>query len=369
MLRLRRYRVFLFFAIVTVLAFYRFSGSSSWHPSTDFAHGDHNTVKYTNEDAHVKSSEDRKPPAEKQHDGGNAVKESLKAVATRWKDMEGQVVVKETKSLKIDVPLAETSRAIETPPPLPKVERPAQKTPPPDLKEKPKAHGTKTRTLYHTGTAEFPDLDDLKHPELVGGEGRVDVEPLPTTAEVIHWVQQSEHFPVPPESTIQLPRGTPRSIPKIQHDFKPETPDAKSDRESKLEVIREAFVHTWNGYREFAFEHDEVKPVSGKFRDPFAHWRATLVDALDTMWIMGLKDEFEEAVEACKLIDFTTTPRNDIPLFETTIRYLGGFLGAYDVSGRKYRVLLDKAVELAEVLMGAFDTPNRMPLTYYNWKP
>jgi mannosyl-oligosaccharide alpha-1,2-mannosidase len=56
-------------------------------------------------------------------------------------------------------------------------------------------------------------------------------------------------------------------------------------------------------------------------------------------------------------------------LFETTIRYLGGLLGAYDVSGGKYKVLLEKAEELGEVLMGAFDTPNRMPLTYYHWRP
>jgi mannosyl-oligosaccharide alpha-1,2-mannosidase len=56
-------------------------------------------------------------------------------------------------------------------------------------------------------------------------------------------------------------------------------------------------------------------------------------------------------------------------MFETTIRYLGGLLAAYDVSEGKYRNLLDKAVELAEVLIGAFDTPNRMPVLFYNWMP
>ncbi len=47
-------------------------------------------------------------------------------------------------------------------------------------------------------------------------------------------------------------------------------------------------------------------------------------------------------------------------------------MGAYDVTGGKaggYHVLLDKAVELAEILMGVFDTPNRLPILYYNWKP
>ncbi|KAG9606628.1 seven-hairpin glycosidase, partial [Aureobasidium melanogenum] len=89
----------------------------------------------------------------------------------------------------------------------------------------------------------------------------------------------------------------------------------------------------------------------------------------DTLWIVGLKDEFDDAVKAVGEIDFTTSQRKDIPLFETTIRYLGGMLSAYDLSGGQYKVLLDKAVELAEVLMGAFDTPNRMPVTFYRWMP
>ena len=114
---------------------------------------------------------------------------------------------------------------------------------------------------------------------------------------------------------------------------------------------------------------DELSPMSGKYRNPFNNWGATLVDSLDTLWMMDLQEEFEEAVEAVGKIDFTTSPRNDIPLFETVIRYLGGLVAAYDISGEKHKVLLDKAVELADILMGAFDTPNRMPMTYYLWKP
>jgi mannosyl-oligosaccharide alpha-1,2-mannosidase len=155
---------------------------------------------------------------------------------------------------------------------------------------------------------------------------------------------------------------------RIQFDFKPESPDAKVARIAKLDTIRDVFKKSWKGYKELAWEHDELMPVSGKFKDPFAGWRATLVDSLDTLWIMGLKDEFADAVEAVGTIDFTTTPRADIPLFETTIRYLGGLLAAYDISGQKYKILLDKAVELAEVLYSAFDTPNRMPETYYYWR-
>lgn len=191
----------------------------------------------------------------------------------------------------------------------------------------------------------------------------------PTTSSKIHWKRQSEHFPIPTGMGITLPTGKPKAIPKIQHEFEPESATDKSSREEKLERITNMFSHSWSGYRSQAWLHDELSPKSGGRRDPFCGWGATLVDTLDTLWIMNLKEEFEEAVQAVKGIDFTTATRNDIPLFETVIRYLGGLLGAYDVSGGAYRVLLDKAVELAEILMGAFDTPNRMPMTYYLWKP
>lgn len=82
---------------------------------------------------------------------------------------------------------------------------------------------------------------------------------------------------------------------------------------------------------------------------------------MDTLWIMDLKEEFDEAVTAAVAIDFSGTSMDEINLFETTIRYLGGFIAAYDLSGDGR--LLTKATELGEMLLAAFDTPNRMPVT------
>lgn len=185
----------------------------------------------------------------------------------------------------------------------------------------------------------------------------------------IHWEKLDEHFPVRTESIIQLPTGTPEQLPKIQHTFGEEEIDAKEVRVERQRAVKNQFLKAWKGYKKYAWKHDELTPVSGSFKDPFCGWAATLVDALDTLWIMDLHEEFEEAVEAVKTLDFTTSQTVDIPLFETVIRYLGGLLAAYDVSGSKYPILLKKAVELGDILMGAFDTPNRMPLTYYRWKP
>lgn len=216
-------------------------------------------------------------------------------------------------------------------------------------------------TSNGTATADGP-ADPIINPH--GGDGRLEIIGA-TDKPKIHWTQLPDHFPVPTDMLIQLPTGKPKAIPKVQYDFKKE---AVAD-EKRLDAIRQVFSFSWSGYRKKAWMQDELSPMSGKYRNPFNNWGATLVDALDTLWMLDLKEEFEEAVGAVAKIDFTTSPRNDIPLFETVIRYLGGLIGAYDISGGNYKILLDKAVELADILMGAFDTPNRMPMTYYLWKP
>ncbi|EXJ60225.1 mannosyl-oligosaccharide alpha-1,2-mannosidase [Cladophialophora yegresii CBS 114405] len=199
--------------------------------------------------------------------------------------------------------------------------------------------------------------------------GQAGIELQPVEQESVRWQQQKEHFPIPSHSMILLPTGEPKALPQVQFHFVAETSTRRRDRIQKQTVIREAFKHAWFGYKNYSLPHDELKPLSKDVGDPFNGWGATLVDSLDSLWIMGLYDEFADAVEEVSKIDFRTSTRKDIPLFETVIRYLGGLIAAYDLSSGKYPVLLDKAVDLADILMGAFDTPNRMPAVFYKWAP
>jgi mannosyl-oligosaccharide alpha-1,2-mannosidase len=75
---------------------------------------------------------------------------------------------------------------------------------------------------------------------------------------------------------------------------------------------------------------------------------------------MGLKEEFDEAVAAVAEIDFGKSTTGSVNIFETTIRYLGGLLAAYDLSKRP--VLLEKAIELGDLIYGGFNTEHRMPV-------
>lgn len=50
-----------------------------------------------------------------------------------------------------------------------------------------------------------------------------------------------------------------------------------------------AFRHAWKGYKKFAWGHDHLKPITGTFHDWF-NLGLTIVDSLDTIYIMGLAE-------------------------------------------------------------------------------
>ena len=172
----------------------------------------------------------------------------------------------------------------------------------------------------------------------------------------------------PVKDMRQFSNGMPIKLPKLQHAFDTETAEAKDTRLERLVAVKESFKHSWDGYKKYAWLKDELRPVGRGSHESFGGWAATLVDSLDTLWIMGMKEEFDEAVEATKGIDFTESGSSHLNVFETTIRYLGGFLGAYDISDGKYPVLLEKATQVGELLYCAFDTPNHMPVVRWPWK-
>ena len=59
------------------------------------------------------------------------------------------------------------------------------------------------------------------------------------------------------------------------------------DDASRAKAIRAEFAHSWKGYRAHAFGHDELEPVSATHRDNWGGVAMTLVDSLDTLWLMG----------------------------------------------------------------------------------
>ena len=182
-----------------------------------------------------------------------------------------------------------------------------------------------------------------------------------------NWRNVTQHYPV--ETFAKLPPLSKTNTPKIQFDFEQEEPPLYHElmRTRRQAAVKTTFERSWKAYKEHAWKQDELLPVSGGSGTTFGGWGATLVDSLDTLWIMGLKDEFHEAIQAVTEIDFSPGD-GELNMFEITIRYLGGLLAAYDLTDCNDSRLLEKAMELGDMVYMSFDTPNRMPITRWSAK-
>ncbi|MFI5253060.1 MAG: glycoside hydrolase family 47 protein [Bacteroidota bacterium] len=136
------------------------------------------------------------------------------------------------------------------------------------------------------------------------------------------------------------------------------------DRIVTADMVKTEFLHGWNGYKQYAWGHDALKPLSKSYRDWHkASLLMTPVDAFDTMELMGLTKEAGEAKELIfKELSFDRD--FEIQSFEITIRLLGGLLSAYQLDGDKR--FLDLAEDLGKRLLPVFNSKTGMPYRYVN---
>lgn len=120
---------------------------------------------------------------------------------------------------------------------------------------------------------------------------------------------------------------------------------------ARLQVVR-MMRHIWTNYDSIAFGKDELKPVSGTGVNNWGGLGQTIVDSLDTLWLMDFRTEFHKAVD---WVEHHLRFDVDVSVntFETSIRQLGGLVSAYALSGRK--ILLEKARDLGDRLFAAYE--------------
>jgi mannosidase alpha-like ER degradation enhancer 2 len=146
----------------------------------------------------------------------------------------------------------------------------------------------------------------------------------------------------------------------------PAKPMTDAEKAEMAERVRAETLHAWNGYKKYAWGHDALKPLSLKPFDWYGEGHSLLmtpVDALDTLTLMGLK---AQADEARALIDTKLNLDQDIYVkdFEITIRLLGSLISCYEMTGDKR--LLELADELGRRMSPMFDSPTGMPYEYVN---
>src|SRR6266436_5555976 len=123
--------------------------------------------------------------------------------------------------------------------------------------------------------------------------------------------------------------------------------------------VRAEFLHAWNGYKKYAWGHDDLKPLSKSYHDWYAEpLLMTPVDALDTMLVMGLKDE-ANITRAYIATNLSFDKNIEVQNFEITIRLLGGLLSSYQLTGD--RRLLHLAEDLGNRLLPVFNSPTGLP--------
>lgn len=98
--------------------------------------------------------------------------------------------------------------------------------------------------------------------------------------------------------------------------------------------VRAIFAHGYQAYETHAFGRDEVHPLSNRSNDRWGGLAVTMVDALDTMLLMGLHETFARArTWLLAHLPGRIQAGGDVPFFEVTIRVLGGLLSAAILSG------------------------------------
>eukprot|EP00039_Didymoeca_costata_P027202 m.17745 g.17745 ORF g.17745 m.17745 type:complete len:704 (-) comp6098_c0_seq1:1644-3755(-) len=129
----------------------------------------------------------------------------------------------------------------------------------------------------------------------------------------------------------------------------------------KRDAIKEMMEHAWRGYDTYAYGMEILRPCTKEgdtHQFPSDLKGMSIVDSLDTLILMGMDDDVKKArnwIDAN--LKFTTT--KTVSMFETNIRYLGGLLSAYAMTGDA--MYKSKAYDLGQRMLPAFNTPTGIP--------
>jgi hypothetical protein len=133
---------------------------------------------------------------------------------------------------------------------------------------------------------------------------------------------------------------------------------------SRADAVRDAFVHSVDGFARHAWAHDEIRPTTNRTNDSWGGFGCVLHDSLDTALIMGLDKIANRIVDQLGTVSFLKDW--DAHVFEYTIRYLGSLLSAFELRGRRDSSLLANAAMIGDRLLSAFNSSTGLPFGVVN---
>ena len=147
----------------------------------------------------------------------------------------------------------------------------------------------------------------------------------------------------------------------------PAAQKARPSDAAAAEAVKRELLHAWNGYKQHAWGHDDLLPVSKGWRDWYGEESLlmTAVDTVSTLAIMGLNDEVKRTTDYIAT-HLTFDMDISVSKFEITIRILVGLVCAHQTTGDAR--LLAMADDLATRLLPAFTSKTGMPYRFVNLK-
>ncbi|XP_030361037.1 mannosyl-oligosaccharide 1,2-alpha-mannosidase IC isoform X2 [Strigops habroptila] len=123
----------------------------------------------------------------------------------------------------------------------------------------------------------------------------------------------------------------------LRHPVRGRRPGEDPETRARRMKIKEMMKFAWDNYKLYALGKNELRPLTknGHIGNMFGGLRgATVVDALDTLYIMELEEEFQEAKKWVEK-SFDLNVNGEASLFEVNIRYVGGLLATYYLTGEE----------------------------------
>lgn len=152
-----------------------------------------------------------------------------------------------------------------------------------------------------------------------------------------------------------------------KYPIRPPNPPLDDITHQRREKVKEMMKYGWDNYVRYAWGKNELRPITKKGHSASifgtSMMGATIVDGLDTLYIMGLHDEYNEGRNWIR-DNLNFDINSEISLFETNIRFMGSLLACYALTGDP--MFRNKSIELGIRMLPAFNTETGIPHSLIN---
>jgi hypothetical protein len=92
--------------------------------------------------------------------------------------------------------------------------------------------------------------------------------------------------------------------------------------------------YAWQNYKTYAWGKNELSTDSEGVVDGTHSLGLTIVDSLDTLYLMNLTSELQDATDWIRN-NFTINVNGQVSALQLNVRFIGGFLSAYTLTKEK----------------------------------